>query len=303
MTHEQKNILSVRDMEREEIDKLLCSAAAFDRGNYTGRELEGKILAVLFFEPSTRTRMSFSAAMMRLGGKILNLGSVEATSITKGETLSDTIRVISGYCDAIVLRHPKEGAARLASEVASVPVINGGDGAGQHPSQTLLDLFTIRESMRIENIDVGLQGDLRYGRTVHSLAFALAKYNNVRLHTIAPDGLDFPRYIKEDLLDVGIELIAHDHIEQALPELDVLYVTRLQRERFPDPVAFANYASTYRITPELLELAKPGMIVLHPLPRVDEIDPAVDDLPCAKYFEQAHNGVPIRMAMLNEVIN
>ncbi len=303
MTHEQKNILSVRDMGREEIDKLLCSAAAFDRGNYTGHELDGKLLAVLFFEPSTRTRMSFSSAMMRLGGKILNLGSVEATSITKGETLSDTIRVISGYCDAIVLRHPKEGAARLASEVASVPVINGGDGAGQHPSQTLLDLFTISESMRIENIDVGLQGDLRYGRTVHSLAFALSKYNNIRLHTIAPDGLDFPKFIKEDLLDVGVELIVHDDIEDALPELDVLYVTRLQRERFPDPVTFANYASTYRITPDLLESAKPGMIVLHPLPRVDEIDPAVDDLPCAKYFEQAHNGVPIRMAMLNEVIN
>ncbi|HJJ50051.1 MAG TPA: aspartate carbamoyltransferase [Methanocorpusculum sp.] len=303
MTHEQKNILSVRDMEREDIDKLLCSAAAFDRGNFTGRELEGKLLAVLFFEPSTRTRMSFSAAMMRLGGKILNLGSVEATSITKGETLSDTIRVISGYCDAIVLRHPKEGAARLASEVASVPVINGGDGAGQHPSQTLLDLFTISESMPIENIDVGLQGDLRYGRTVHSLAFALAKYNDIRIHTIAPDGLDFPKYIKEDLLDVGVELIIHDRIEDALPELDVLYVTRLQRERFPDPVAFTNYASTYRITPELLETAKPGMIILHPLPRVDEIHPAVDALPCAKYFEQAHNGVPIRMAMLDEVMN
>ena len=303
MTHEQKNILSVRDMEREEIDRLLCSAAAFDRGNFTGHELDGKILAVLFFEPSTRTRMSFSSAMMRLGGKILNLGSVEATSITKGETLSDTIRVISGYVDAIVLRHPKEGAARLASEVASVPVINGGDGAGQHPSQTLLDLFTIRESMPIENIDVGMQGDLRYGRTVHSLAFALSKYNNVRLHAIAPDGLDFPSHIKEDLRDAGVELIVHDNIEDALPELDVLYVTRLQRERFPDPVAFANYALTYRITPALLERAKPGMIVLHPLPRVDEIDPAVDALPCAKYFEQAHNGVPVRMAMLNEVMN
>ncbi|HJK45190.1 MAG TPA: aspartate carbamoyltransferase, partial [Methanocorpusculum sp.] len=213
------------------------------------------------------------------------------------------IRVISGYADAIVLRHPKEGAARLASEVATVPVINGGDGAGQHPSQTLLDLFTIRKSMRLENIDVGLQGDLRYGRTVHSLADALTKYNNIRLHTIAPEGLDLPNHLKQDLTDAGMEIIVHENIEEALPELDVLYVTRLQRERFPDPAAFANFAATYRITPDLLERAKPSMIVLHPLPRVDEIDPAVDSLPCAKYFQQAHYGVPVRMAMLHEVMS
>lgn len=303
MTYEQKNILSVRDMEREEIDALLRAAARFDRGEFTGHELDNKILAVLFFEPSTRTRMSFSSAMMRLGGKILNLGSVEASSIVKGESLADTIRVISGYADAIVLRHPKEGAARLASEVASVPVINGGDGAGQHPSQTLLDLFTIRESMPIENIDVGLQGDLRYGRTVHSLAFALSKYNDVRIHTIAPEGLDLPTHLKQDLADAGCDVIVHETIEDTLPELDVLYVTRLQRERFPDPAAFASFATTYRITPELLSRAKSSMIVLHPLPRVDEIDPAVDSLACAKYFEQAHNGVPVRMAMLNEVMS
>lgn len=240
-------------MDREEIDALLTAAAKFDQREFTGHELDGKILAVLFFEPSTRTRMSFSSAMMRLGGKILNLGSVEASSIAKGETLSDTIRVISGYADAIVLRHPKEGAARLASEVATVPVINGGDGAGQHPSQTLLDLFTIRKSMRLENIDVGLQGDLRYGRTVHSLADALTKYNNIRLHTIAPEGLDLPNHLKQDLTDAGMEIIVHENIEEALPELDVLYVTRLQRERFPDPAAFANFAATYRITPDLLE--------------------------------------------------
>ncbi|HJJ61111.1 MAG TPA: aspartate carbamoyltransferase, partial [Methanocorpusculum sp.] len=207
MTVNQRNILSVRDMDREEIDRLLSAAAEFDHGNGTGHELDGKILAVLFFEPSTRTRMSFSSAMMRLGGKILNLGSVEATSIAKGETLSDTIRVVSGYADAIVLRHPKEGAARLASEVASVPVINGGDGAGQHPSQTLLDLYTIRESMPLKNIDIGLQGDLRYGRTVHSLAFALSKYDNIRIHTIAPEGLDFPSSLKADLSELGVELI------------------------------------------------------------------------------------------------
>lgn len=303
MTVEQKNILSIRDMEREDIDRILSIASDFDHGKFTGHELDGKILAVLFFEPSTRTRMSFSSAMMRLGGSVLNLGSVEATSITKGETLSDTIKVTSGYADAIVLRHPREGAALLASQVATVPVINGGDGAGQHPSQTLLDLFTIRESMPLENIDIGMLGDLRYGRTVHSLAFALSKYNRIRIHTIAPEGLDFPKNLREDLSEEGIELICHEKTEDILPELDVLYVTRLQRERLPDPVAFANYAATYRVTPELLENAKPGMIVLHPLPRVDEIDPRVDALPCAKYFEQAHNGIPVRMAMLNEVMS
>ena len=301
MTHDQKNILSVRDMDREEIDALLTAAAKFDQKKFTGYELEGKILAVLFFEPSTRTRMSFASAMMRLGGKILNLGSVEASSIAKGETLSDTIRVISGYADAIVLRHPKEGAARLASEVASVPVINGGDGAGQHPSQTLLDLFTIRKSMKLENIDIGLQGDLRYGRTVHSLAAALTKYDDIRLHTIAPEGLDLPSHLKQDLTDAGTEIIVHESIEETIPELDVLYVTRLQRERFPDPAAFASFAATYRVTPELLERAKPSMIVLHPLPRVDEIDPAVDTMQCAKYFQQAHHGAPARTVKLNVV--
>ena len=290
-------------MDREEIDALLTAAAKFDQREFTGHELDGKILAVLFFEPSTRTRMSVSSGMMRHVGKRLNLGSVEASSIAKGEALADTIRVIAGYADAIVLRHPKEGAARRASEVATVPVINGGDGAGQHPSQTLLDLFTIRKSMRLENIDVGLQGDLRYGRTVHSLADALTKYNNIRLHTIAPEGLDLPNHLKQDLTDAGMEIIVHENIEEALPELDVLYVTRLQRERFPDPAAFANFAATYRITPDLLERAKPSMIVLHPLPRVDEIDPAVDSLPCAKYFQQAHYGVPVRMAMLHEVMS
>ncbi|HJJ92545.1 MAG TPA: aspartate carbamoyltransferase [Methanocorpusculum sp.] len=303
MTCDQKNILSVRDMDREEIDALLTAAAKFDQNKFTGHELDGKILALLFFEPSTRTRMSFASAMMRLGGKILNLGSVEASSIAKGETLSDTIRVISGYADAIVLRHPKEGAARLASEVSTVPLINGGDGAGQHPSQTLLDLFTIRKSMRLENIDVGLQGDLRYGRTVHSLADALTKYDNIRLHTIAPEGLDLPNHLKQDLTDTGMEIIAHDSIEEIIPLLDVLYVTRIQLERFPDPTAFASFASTYRVTPDLLKLAKPSMIVLHPLPRVNEIEPTVDSLPCAKYFQQAHCGVPVRMAMLYEVMN
>ncbi|HJJ55693.1 MAG TPA: aspartate carbamoyltransferase [Methanocorpusculum sp.] len=302
MTTDQKNILSLRDMDRKKIDSILSIADKFDQGHYTGHELDGKILALLFFEPSTRTRMSFASSMTRLGGNTLNLGVVEASSIAKGETLSDTIRVISGYSDVIVLRHPREGAAQLASEVSTVPIINGGDGSGDHPSQTLLDLFTIRKSMKLQNINIGLMGDLRYGRTIHSLSDALTKYNNIKLHTIAPDELDIPTHLKQDLMDEGMEIISHNNIEEAISELDVLYVTRLQRERFPDPTTFTQFASTYRITPELLKSAKPSMILLHPLPRVNEIDPAVDSLPCAKYFQQAHYGVPVRMAMLYEVL-
>ena len=221
--------------------------------------------------------------------------------MAKGETLADTIRVVSGYADTIVLRHPKEGAARLASEFAKVPVINAGDGAGQHPSQTLLDLFTIRQSMSLDGIDVGLVGDLRYGRTAHSLAHALSLYR-VRLHTISPKGLELPSSLEDELRESGMEIIVHDRIEEVIRDLDVLYVTRIQRERFPDSASYFNVATNYRITPESLSGVKDHLILLHPLPRVDEIDPRVDRLPYAKYFEQSDNGVPVRMAMLERVM-
>jgi aspartate carbamoyltransferase catalytic subunit len=245
--------------------------------------------------------MSFESAMARLGGTSLSVGSVEACSIAKGETLADTIRVVSGYADAIVIRHPKEGAARLAAEFATVPVINAGDGAGQHPSQTLLDLYTIRQSMPIDRIDVALIGDLRYGRTAHSLASALSLYN-ARLHTISPKGLELPATLAADLRERGMEIVEHEDINEVISDVDVLYVTRIQRERFPDSASYFNVASSYRITPELLAGAKNHLIVLHPLPRVDEIDPRVDDLPYARYFEQSRNGVPVRMAMLMRVM-
>jgi aspartate carbamoyltransferase catalytic subunit len=245
--------------------------------------------------------MSFESAIARLGGTSLSVGSVEACSIAKGETLADTIRVVSGYADAIVIRHPKEGAARLAAEFATVPVINAGDGAGQHPSQTLLDLYTIRQSMPIDNIDIALIGDLRYGRTAHSLASALSLYD-ARLHTISPKGLELPATLATELSDKGMEIIEHDDINEVIRDVDVLYVTRIQRERFPDSASYFNVASNYRITPELLAGAKNRLIVLHPLPRVDEIDPRVDDLPYARYFEQSRNGVPVRMAMLMRVM-
>jgi aspartate carbamoyltransferase catalytic subunit len=280
---------------------MLDHARKVDEGQYDKNALQGKILATLFFEPSTRTRMSFESAMARLGGTSLSVGSVEACSIAKGETLADTIRVVSGYADAIVIRHPKEGAARLAAEFATVPVINAGDGAGQHPSQTLLDLYTIRQSMPIDKIDIALIGDLRYGRTAHSLASALSLYD-ARLHTISPNGLELPAGLTAELSDKGMEIIEEDDLSEVIREVDVLYVTRIQRERFPDSASYFNVASNYRITPELLMGARNHLIILHPLPRVDEIDPRVDELPFARYFEQSRNGVPIRMAMLMRVM-
>jgi len=296
------HIISIRDLERPEIDCLLDKAALIQANQYNDSALKGKILALLFFEPSTRTRMSFDAAMARLGGTSIGVDSVEASSMAKGETLADTIRVVSGYADAIVLRHPKEGAARLASEFSSVPVINAGDGAGQHPSQTLLDLYTIRQSMPLERVKVGLLGDLRYGRTAHSLAHALSQYD-ATLHTVSPKGLELPSAIAEELAEGGTEIIEHDDVSSIISELDVLYVTRIQRERFPDSASYFKVASSYRITPELLTRVKERLIVLHPLPRLDEIDPRVDSLSHARYFEQSRNGIPVRMAMLQKVIS
>ena len=296
-----RHLISIGDFDREEIDKLLDHARQLDCKKYDKNALYGKILATLFFEPSTRTRMSFESAMARLGGTSLSVGSVEACSIAKGETLADTVRVVSGYADAIVIRHPKEGAARLAAEFSTVPVINAGDGAGQHPSQTLLDLYTIRQSMPIDKIDVALIGDLRYGRTAHSLASALSLYN-AKLHTISPKGLELPATLAAELSDKGMEIVEHEDISEIISDVDVLYVTRIQRERFPDSASYFNVASNYRITPELLCSAQKHLIILHPLPRMDEIDPRVDALPYARYFEQSRNGVPVRMAMLLRVM-
>lgn len=295
------HIISIRDLQRTDIDSLLDEAELIQKNSCDPHALRGKLIALLFFEPSTRTRMSFESAMARLGGKSISVGSVEASSISKGETLADTIRVVSGYVDAIVLRHPKEGAARLASEFSSVPVINAGDGAGQHPSQTLLDLYTIRQSMPIDGISVGLLGDLRYGRTAHSLAHALSLYQ-AHIHTISPKGLELPSSLLNKLREEGTDIEEHRTVEEVIRDLDVLYVTRIQRERFPDSSSYFKVASSYRVTPELLTDVKDHLIVLHPLPRLDEIDPRVDALPYARYFEQSNNGIPVRMAMLQRVM-
>jgi aspartate carbamoyltransferase catalytic subunit len=303
MKFSRQHIISMKDFTKDEIDFILGRAIKMEDllKNGTSDLLTGKILALLFYEPSTRTRMSFEAAMLRLGGNLLNLGSKEASSIAKGETLADTIRVISTYSDAIILRHPREGSARLASEFSSVPIINGGDGAGHHPTQTLLDLYTIKRESHLENLDIAIVGDLKYGRTVHSLAYALSCYGaNITL--VSPPQLTMPKQIKTDLKTRGSQVNETENLEEIMGDIDVLYMTRIQKERFPDPTEYNKVAGAYKITPNLLENVRQNMIIMHPLPRVYEIDSSVDISPHAKYFEQSFYGVPVRMALLTIVL-
>jgi len=295
----KRHVLSMREFSREEIDSVLDLAEALEPYARGGRcdVLSGKILALLFFEPSTRTRLSFETAMMRLGGKTLNLGPAEGSAIAKGESLADTIRVIGGYADALVIRHPKEGSARLAAQFSPVPVLNAGDGAGHHPTQTLLDLYTIRKESSLDDLKIALVGDLKYGRTVHSLAYALALYG-ATITLVSPPTLEMPGQIKADLAGKGTIVRETHDLESVIKEVDVLYVTRIQRERFPDPYEYTKVAKSYRIAPESLKGAKEGLIIMHPLPRVDEIAPEVDGSGHAVYFQQSFYGVPVRMALL-----
>jgi aspartate carbamoyltransferase catalytic subunit len=246
--------------------------------------------------------MSFETAIKRLGGATTDMGTVESSSVKKGESLADTVRVVEGYADALVLRHPSEGSAKMAAEFVDVPVINAGDGAGQHPSQTLLDLYTIRKNVGLDDLSIGIMGDLKYGRTVHSLAEALTNFD-VRQHFISPESLTLPRGVRFDLHNAGAQLREHTDLADVLPELDVLYVTRIQRERFPDETEYKQIAGEYQIDADTLDAASDELAVMHPLPRVDEIDPAVDGMPQATYFEQAHSGVPVRMALLDFLLS
>jgi len=300
-----RDILSIRDFSRGDMEVVLKHArkmAPFAEGQKSSQTLEGKVLANLFFEPSTRTRLSFESAMIRLGGRVLGFSSVEGTSVQKGETLADTVRMVEGYADAIVLRHPHEGAARLAAEFTERPVINAGDGAGQHPTQTLQDLYTIwDEKGKVEGLSIALIGDLKYGRTVHSLAYALAGFGT-SLSLVSPQGLEMPWEIIEDVKASGTAVSTTHRLEDVVAAADVLYVTRIQRERFPDPQEYERVAGSYRVDLPLLREAKKDLIVLHPLPRTTEIDPAVDRTPYAKYFRQAFNAVPVRMALLEMVL-
>lgn len=295
----RQQLITTKGLSRAEIEEVLDHAAniATDPETWQGRHA-GTVLGLLFYEPSTRTRMSFETAIKRLGGDAVDMGSIETSSVAKGETLADTARVIEGYVDAMVLRHPREGAATMAGEYVDVPLINAGDGAGQHPTQTLLDLYTIRETAGLDDLTVGIMGDLKYGRTVHSLAHALTNFD-ARQHFISPESLKLPPSVRYDLHETGAHVREHTDVGPVLETLDVLYVTRIQRERFPDEDEYRAVAGQYQIDRELLTGASPALKIMHPLPRVDEIAADVDPTDHAVYFQQAHNGVPVRMALLD----
>jgi len=294
-----RDIISIKDFSREEIDYILKIASRMEPIAKTGSDmLKGKILATLFFEPSTRTRLSFESAMHRLGGATIGFAEAEIASVKKGENLADTVRTVENYADIIALRHPLEGAARLAAEFAEVPIINAGSGAEEHPTQALLDLYTIvKEKGRIDGLSIALMGDLRYGRTVHSLAYALSMYN-VKLYLVSPEILRMRKEVLKVLKEKKVEVVEKNRIEEIIGDLDVLYVTRIQKERFPDPAEYAKVRGSYRIDLETLKNAKEDLVILHPLPRVDEIAPEVDSTPHARYFRQVWNGIIVRMALL-----
>ncbi|MEM0350482.1 MAG: aspartate carbamoyltransferase [Archaeoglobaceae archaeon] len=296
-----RHLISIEDLSKNDIIKILNKSEEFEDialGKRKSRILEGKILANLFFEPSTRTRLSFETAMKKLGGEVINVSAQEASSIAKGETLADTIRVVSNYCDAIVIRHPLEGAARFAAEYSRVPVINAGDGAGQHPTQTLLDLYTIKKEIgRIEGLKIALVGDLKYSRTIHSLIKALTLFDT-KIYLVSPPLLDLP----EEFLEEISGDIEKAELDEIIGEVDVVYVTRIQKERFLDEEEYKKVAGSYRITLETVKKMKDTAIILHPLPRIDEISVEVDSTRQAKYFKQAFYGVSVRMAILTEVM-
>jgi len=297
-----RDIVSIKSFTREEIDYILEVSSAMEPLVEKGSDmLRGKVLAELFFEPSTRTMLSFQTAMYKLGGNVIGFAEPGVSSIWKGESLADTVRVVESYSDVIVLRHPLEGAARFAAEYTKVPVINAGSGAEEHPTQALLDLYTIVKSKgKIDGLNIILMGDLRYGRTVHSLAYALSLYD-VNLNLISPDLLKMRPEVIEDIKD-RIEVSEHTDLMEVLPDADVLYVTRIQKERFPDLAEYEKVRGSYVIDLNALKKAKEDLIVLHPLPRIDEIAVEVDSTPFAKYFEQARNGVVVRMALLALVL-
>lgn len=300
-----RHLLSITDLSVKEIDELIARAEDIIANPDGYREkCRYKKLATLFFEPSTRTRLSFESAMLSLGGSVLGFSSAQSSSSSKGESVSDTIRVVSNYSDIIAMRHPKEGAPLVASFRSEVPIINAGDGGHNHPTQTLTDLLTIKRRFgRLDNLTIGLCGDLKFGRTVHSLIQAMSRYTGIRIILISPDELKLPDYIKKDVLDrFGMEYVETRSLENAMPELDVLYMTRVQQERFFNEDDYVRLKDSYVLTPAKLAAAKKDMIILHPLPRVNEISVEVDDDPRAFYFEQVKNGRFIRMALIMKLL-
>ncbi len=300
-----RDVVSIRDLAREEIEAVLAEAekmVPFAEGTKATRPLDGAIVAMAFFEPSTRTRLSFEAAVHRLGGSCLTIADAGATSLRKGESLYDTIRMLSSYADAIVIRHPSEGAAALAARASDRPVINAGDGSGQHPTQTLLDLATMREAFgTLTGLKVVLLGDLKYGRTVHSLAYALGGFGSEIVLT-SPPALRLPDEYREEVRRHGAKIVEEPDVRRAIKDADVLYVTRIQKERFADEAEYRAVAGSYRVDRALLDAGKSRLIVMHPLPRAGEIAPEVDSTPHAAYFRQAFLAVPVRMALLRQIL-
>jgi len=297
-----RDIISIEDFSRKEIEYILKISRTMEPIASKGSNiLKNKVLATLFFEPSTRTRLSFETAMLKLGGSTIGFADADITSVKKGENLSDTIRTIENYADIIALRHPLEGSAKLAAEFSNVPIINAGSGAEEHPTQALMDLYTIKkEKGKIDNLKIALVGDLRYGRTVHSLACALSLYD-IELYLISPTSLRMRKGLVTSIKN-KISIIEDNNLEKIIPQIDVLYVTRIQKERFPDPAEYSKVKGVYKIDLNTIKAGKKDLIILHPLPRIDEIASEVDNTPQAKYFQQVWNGIVVRMVLLSLVL-
>lgn len=296
-----RSLVSINDFSKDEYVKILDAAEEFEK-NPKQKILDNYVIASLFFEPSTRTRLSFESAISMLGGKIVGFSDASNSSVKKGESLKDTILTVSSYSDLIVMRHPVEGSARFASEVAGVPIINAGDGANQHPTQCLLDLYSIRKTQgSLDNLHVAFVGDLKYGRTVHSLVMALCHFN-ATFHLVSPTELKLPSAVKRYIKEANLEYYQYTDLKDVIPHVDVLYMTRIQRERFPDPLEYEKVKNCFILENTMLNEAKDNLRILHPLPRVNEISEDVDDNPKAYYFQQAQNGVYVRQALVASIL-
>jgi len=298
----KRDLISIMDYTKEEYLRIMELAARFEK-NPNQDLLKGKVVATLFFEPSTRTRLSFETAINRLGGRVIGFSDSHNSSVSKGETLYDTIKMVSNYADLIVIRHPLEGSARYAAEVASVPVINAGDGANQHPSQTLLDMYSIKKTQgTLDNLNIFMVGDLKYGRTVHSLLMAISQFENPIFNFIAPEELQIPKEYKIYLKEKGIRFFEHPEFTDIISEADIVYMTRVQKERFSDPIEYENVKNVFILKNRMLVKTKPNMRILHPLPRINEISRDVDQNEKAYYFQQARNGVFAREAIITHTL-
>ncbi|MCD4788479.1 MAG: aspartate carbamoyltransferase [Bacteroidales bacterium] len=296
-----KSLVSIHDITKDDYERILNLAEKFE-ANPKKKILNDFVVATLFFEPSTRTRLSFESAASRLGAKVIGFTDAATSSVKKGESLKDTILTVSNYADVIVMRHPKEGSARYASEVSPIPIINAGDGSNQHPTQCLLDLYSIRKTQKkLDNLNIAFIGDLKYGRTVHSLAIALTNYNTT-FHLVSPVELKLPSAVKRYIKEKNLEYFQYTELEEVIPNVDILYMTRIQQERFSEPVEYEKVKNAYILRNNMLDNAKKNLKVMHPLPRINEITEDVDDNPKAYYFSQALNGVYVRQALLTAIL-